>query len=191
MTQKNTDYCVSEPYLTLLKQTSSWHSVNGPVSWPEQLTPVYVQENSQSTFNNKLVYKTDWRQNSFGRMNGARTKTWTNLLKEADLLSYWWWYVLFTLWTALERHPQISAVQLKILVQVCKSVLKKKKRGRQFRKISNTEVNYWKGERLLLFSCAAGFLWSLYSVSFRDPPPPTLPYRRGCHKAPRTRCLIS
>ena len=189
MTHKKTDYCLSEPYLTLLKQTSSWHSVNGPVSWPEQLTPVYVQENSQSTFNNKLVYKTDWRQNSFGRMNGARTKTWTNLLKEADLLSYWWWYVLFTLWTALERHPQISAVQLKILVQVCKSVLKRE-RERQFRKISNTEVNYWKGERLLLFSWAGGFLWSLYSVSFRDPPPPTLPYRRGCHKALRTRCLI-
>lgn len=44
MTQKNTDYCVSEPYLTLSKQTSSWHSVNGPVSWPEQLTPVNVQK---------------------------------------------------------------------------------------------------------------------------------------------------
>ena len=44
MTQKNTDYCVSEPYLTLLKQTSSWHSVNGPVSWPGRLTPVNVQK---------------------------------------------------------------------------------------------------------------------------------------------------
>ena len=54
-------------------------------------------------------------------------KTWTYLLKEADLLSYWRWYVLFTLWTALERHPQISAVQLKILVQVCKSVLKRER----------------------------------------------------------------
>ena len=105
-------------------------------------------------------------------------KTWTYLLKEADLLSYWRWYVLFTLWTALERHPQISAVQLKILVQVCKSVLKKKKeRERQFRKISNTEVNYWKGERLLLFSSAGGFLWSLYSVFFRDSLPQ--PYRTG------------
>lgn len=130
-TEKKTDYCLSAPYLTLLKQTSSWHSVNDPVSWPEQLTPVYEQENSQSTFNNKLVYKTDWRQNSFSRMNGARIKTWTNLLKEANLLSYWRWYVLFTLWTALERHPQIRAVQLKILVQVCKSVLKKKKRERE------------------------------------------------------------
>ena len=45
MTQKKTDYSVSESYLTLLKQTSSWHSVNGPVSWPEQLTPVYEQQN--------------------------------------------------------------------------------------------------------------------------------------------------
>ena len=74
MTQKNTDYCVSEPYLTLLKQTSSWHSVNGPVSWPEQLTPVYVQK-QPTQFKNKFVYKTDRRQNSFSRMNGARIKT--------------------------------------------------------------------------------------------------------------------
>lgn len=74
MTQKKTDYCVSEPYLTLLKQTSSWHSVNGPVSWPGQLTPVYVQK-QPIKFNNKFVYKTDRLQNSFSRMNGARIKT--------------------------------------------------------------------------------------------------------------------
>ena len=58
---EKTDHCVSEPYLTLLKQTSSWHSVNGPVSWPEQLTPVYVQK-QPTKFNNKFVYKTDRRQ---------------------------------------------------------------------------------------------------------------------------------
>ena len=134
---------------------------------------------SQTRLNNKLVYKTDWRENSFSRIDGARKKTWTYLLKKADLLSYWRWYVLFTLWTALERHPQISAVQLKILVQVCKSVLKKKKRERErereFRKICNTEVNYWKSERLLSFSSAGGYFGHFIKSSSRTPLPQ--PYR--------------
>ena len=105
-------------------------------------------------------------------------KTWTYLLKEADLLSYWRWYVLFTLWTALERHPQISAVQLKILVQVCKSVLKKKKRERQFRKISNTVVNYWKEKDCCCFPRQEVFC-GRFIQSSSGTPSPNLTVQKG------------